>query len=510
MGQPVRSWIDDHAARTPGREAVVDLATGRRLTYAQLSLRVRALAVALRERGVERGTRVAVLSRNDFRTFEVLYACAHVGAICVLLNWRLSPDELTAIVTDADPLVLLAESWSARTADQLAETTGIAVRVTWASEADEHDDYEPLTEARDGAVERFPEVDEDDPWTIIYTSGTTGLPKGVLATHRNVLASITGIALAGEVGPQSRCLTVLPTFHVAGLALFAHPVLLLGGTVVVMRQFDPARALALLTDTTEPLTHFCGVPANFQFMERLDAFRDADFRGVVAAVGGAPVPTALIESWTGHHASMVTVYGITEAGATVIAVPAARAVDKNGTIGLPLLHAACRIRAENGRAADPGEVGELQIRGALVTPGYWRNPEATRTAIGEDGWFGTGDLAVRSADGYFTVVDRRKDMYISGGENVYPAEVENILHAHPQVSQAAVIGVPDDRWGEVGLAYVVPAGTQAPAPAELADWCATRLARYKVPARFHLTEELPRNATGKILKTELRRLAATS
>lgn len=509
MGQPVRSWIDAHAVRTPERQAMVDLAAGRSWTYAQLSARIRATAVSLRERGVGPGDRVAVLSRNDPRTFEVLYACAHLGAICVLLNWRLTTEELGGIVADAEPSVMVAESWIAETADVLAAANGIAARITWASEPGERDDYEALADrAGSGCGEVvFDDVDEDAVWTIIYTSGTTGLPKGVTTTHRNVLASVTGLVLAGGVDAGSRCLTVLPTFHVAGLALFAHPVLLMGGTVLVMRTFDPERALTLLTDRMVPLTHFCGVPANYQFMQQVRGFADADLHGVVSAVGGAPVPPALIETWVEHGAAMMTVYGITEAGATVIAVHPDAALVKNGSVGLPLLHAACRI-VDDGRVLGASEVGELQIRGALVTPGYWRRPDTTADAIDHAGWFGTGDLASRDADGFYSIVDRRKDMYISGGENVYPAEIENVLHAHPRVSQAAVIGVPDHRWGETGLAFVV-AGQRALSAAELTGWCHERLARYKVPTRIEFVAELPRNATGKVLKSELRRSAAT-
>jgi fatty-acyl-CoA synthase len=311
------------------------------------------------------------------------------------------------------------------------------------------------------------------------------------------------------VSANSRCLTVLPLFHVAGLNLFAHPVLYAGGTVLIARAFDPAQTLALLTDEAAPVTHFCGVPANYQFMEQLAEFPDAPLRPFAAIVGGSPVPMALVESWAKRGVALTTVYGITEAGACVTAMPPGRELDHNGTIGLPLLYSRCRVRTLDGRPAAPGETGELQLSGPLVTPGYWRNPAATAEAFTADGWLRTGDAAATTPDGHLVLVDRWKDMYISGGENVYPAEVENVLHAHPGVSQAAVVGTPHPRWGEAGTAFVVPAHGATPAEDELRDWCRGRLAAYKVPVRVVLVAELPRNATGKVLKAPLRAAAAS-
>jgi fatty-acyl-CoA synthase len=329
----------------------------------------------------------------------------------------------------------------------------------------------------------------------------------VQATHRGVLASMLGIVVAHRVGAESRCLTVLPLFHVAGLNLFANPVLWAGGTVLVDRAFDPARALHLLTDPATPVTHFCGVPANYQFMQQLPGFAEARLRPFVAVVGGSPVPQALVAAWAALGIALTTVYGITEAGACVTAMPPGRELDHNGTIGLPLLYARCRVRTPEDRPAAPGQTGELQLSGPLVTPGYWRNPAATADAFTTDGWLRTGDAATTTDDGHLVLVDRWKDMYISGGENVYPAEVENVLHAHPAVSQAAVVGTSHPRWGEAGTAFVVPAQGAAPTEEELRSWCRERLAAYKVPVRVVLVEELPRNATGKVLKAPLRATA---
>jgi fatty-acyl-CoA synthase len=250
------------------------------------------------------------------------------------------------------------------------------------------------------------------------------------------------------------------------------------------------------------------VPANYQFMQQLPGFADVPLRPFVAVVGGSPVPSALVSAWAERGVALSTVFGITEAGACVTSMPPGRELDHNGTIGLPVLHARCRVRTVDDRAAAVGETGELQISGALVTPGYWGKPRETAEAFTEDGWLRTGDAASRTEDGFLVLVDRWKDMYISGGENVYPAEVENVLHTHPAVSQAAVVGTPDARWGESGVAFVVLARDAAATPADLVGWCRDRLARYKVPSTVRLVPELPRNATGKVLKAPLRAAAA--
>jgi fatty-acyl-CoA synthase len=509
VAQPVVSWIEHHAARTPDRVALVDLHRDREVTYRDLAARVRSVAWSLADLfGVRAGDRVALLTRNDTRSFEVIYACALLGAVAVPLNWRLTAAELTAVGRDAEPAVLVHESWAEPVADAVAAGAGIPARLAWASETVDEDGYEELATAGVPAGWTPDDVDDDAVWTIIYTSGTTGLPKGVQATHRGWQASLLGILVAHRVAADSRCLTVLPLFHVAGLNLFAHPVLYAGGTVLVARAFDPAQALALLTDATAPVTHFCGVPANYQFMQQLPDFADAPLRPFAAIVGGSPVPQALVESWGRRGIALTTVYGITEAGACVTAMPPGRELDHNGTIGLPLLYSRCRVRTPDDRPAAAGETGELQLSGPLVTPGYWRDPAATAEAFTRDGWLRTGDAATTTDDGHLVLVDRWKDMYISGGENVYPAEVENALHGHPAVNQAAVVGVPHPRWGEAGVAFVVLARGATATPEELRAWSRERLAAYKVPVRVVLVDELPRNATGKVLKAPLREAAS--
>jgi fatty-acyl-CoA synthase len=498
-------WIGYQARVRPDHTAVADLATGRRLGYRELDDRIGRLAgVLAREYGVAPGDRVAMLSRNCAQAFELMYACGRIGAIFVPFNVRLPDRELAVLARDADPRLLAGE------ADLLGRdvATGLP-RLGWAGQPGTSG-YEPAIAASEPAAP-VP-VDADDPWVIIYTSGTTGRPKGVLVTHAGSEATMLAGCVAGDVTPASVCLTALPVWHVAGLNLFANPALFMGGTVLIMQSFEAGVALGLLTRAQEPVTHFCGVPAHYQFMEAEPGFAAADLRGFVAGVGGSPVPAALVESWARRGVALRTIYGISEVGSTVTMTPVTMtpaggpATGEPGDVGVPMWHLQCRV-VSGDRVCAPGEPGELQISGASVTPGYWRRPAETAQAIA-DGWLRTGDVATIGPDGHVRIVDRIKDMYISGGENVYPAEVEEVLYQHPAVSQVAVVGAPDQRWGESGVAWLVLGPGAAARLEDIRRWARTRLAAFKVPRDVRLVDELPRNATGKVLKAELRRRLA--
>ena len=487
------SWIGYHARVSPDKIAMRDLADGQLLSYAEFDERIGRVAGALRDAfGVGRGDRVAMLSRSCVRAFEIMYACARLGAIFVPLNVRLSDPELGVLIADAEPAVVTGEG------ELLA--SGVAAGIpalSWEG------GYEQALAS--GVVPDPVPLDADDPWVIIYTSGTTGLPKGVVVTHAGSAATMLASLIGGAVTAESVCITALAVWHVAGLNLFANPVLFAGGTVLVMRSFDPGRALDLLTRKRERVTHFCGVPAHYQFMRALPGFATASFRPFFAGVGGAPVPAALMRAWAERGVGLRAIYGISEAGSTVAMSPPDGTAAAPGDVGVPAWHLRCRVTS-GGRGCPPGEPGELEIAGASVTPGYWRRPEATARAI-EDGWLHTGDIAVIDADGRVRIVDRIKDMYISGGENVYPAEVEEVLCRHPAVAEVAIVGVADDRWGETGSAWVVPADGAQADPGDIWAWARARLAEFKVPRDIHVVGELPRNATGKVLKAELRRRA---
>ena len=493
-------WVGYQAANNPGRRALVDLHSGRERSYAELDGRVRRLAGGLRGAlGVARGDRVSVLAPNTTSVFEVQYACQLLGAVFLPLNWRLAAPELAFVLDDARPAVLVHDVEFAERARQLAAGRERLRLVAWGGEPDAYEDLVGGADPVPGPVALAP----DDPWTIIYTSGTTGRPKGAIVSHRMGLFNVLNVLVAGEVGARAVGLTALPTFHTAGLNLFANPLLYAGGTVLVMRSFDPARTLALLSDPDAGVTHFCGVPANYQFVQRLPGFADAPLRPIVAAVGGSPSPRTLLEDWAARGVVLRQVYGITEGSSTVTMMPAERALEKVGSAGVAVPHAELRVVDAEGRPLAAGQVGELQVRGPNVSPGYWNRPEATAETF-VDGWLRTGDAARLDDEGYCYIVDRWKDMYISGGENVYPTEVEDVIYRLAGVAEVAVVGIPDGTWGEVGLAaIVVKAGHELSAEA-VRRHCAERLAGYKVPKEVRFLDALPRNAIGKVRKVDLR------
>jgi fatty-acyl-CoA synthase len=343
----------------------------------------------------------------------------------------------------------------------------------------------------------------DDVVTILYTAGTTGRPKGALITHRMNLFNAINIGMATRLTCDSTHLTVLPTFHTGGLNLLANPCFHLGATVIVQRAFEPGETLRLLSEPELGVTHFFGVPASFLFMSQHPEFEAADLRRLVyAGVGGASAPLALLELWAGKGCALTQGWGMTETGPSAIVLGADKVIEKQGSCGLPVMHVEARIADAEGRTLTPGETGELLVRGPSITPGYWNRPEATEEAW-HGAWFHTGDAARQDADGYFYIVDRWKDMYISGGENVYPAEVENVIYGLDAVAEAAVIGVPDERWGEVGRAILVLKPGRSLTEAEVIEHCRSHLARFKVPRAVAFIDALPRNAAGKVLKREL-------
>ncbi len=513
---PVSSWIASHARRAPRRVAVDDLAHGRSFTYAELDARVESLAGHLIGAGIARGDRVALLARNTHHAIELQDACARLGAVFVPLNWRLTDAELRAAGEDCGPRLLLHESFVEDKARAVAGSLGIPM-LGWNSEGrgGDVDAYETaLAAARHGREETRrvlrarPPVRSTDPWTIIYTSGTTGTPKGVVLTHGSAAATMLGVISSARVHTDAVSLTVLPFCHVAGLNLFTNPTLFMGGRVLVLREFDAARTLELLAGRDPQLrlrvTHLCGVPAVFQFMQALPAWPDTRLEGVTTMVGGAPVPEVLTREWAAHGSAPQTVYGISEAGAAVLMVPHDEALERIGTVGLPLQHVLVRVVGPDGSDVPEGEVGELLIGGASVTPGYWNKPAQSAEAVDPEGWLHTGDAAILAPDGAVRLVDRYKDLYISGGENVYPAEVENVLYQHDSVAEVAVIGVPDATWGEVGHAYVVARSGHEIDGEALCAFVRQRIAAFKVPRHVTRVDALPRNNIGKILKRELR------
>ena len=489
---PAYDWIGHHADLSPDRVALIDDGRDLTLTYGELEDRSRRLADWLVANGVGNGDRVAFLAGNTTDIFEALFACAKLTAILVPLNWRLATPELGFIVNDCRPGVLIYEDDFAEPAEQL----DVPVKLRLG------DEFQAAKASSDPSGIGPVTATHDDPWAILYTSGTTGHPKGALVTHGMFFWNAINIGHAVGLTYESTNLNVLPTFHAGGLNLYTTPCLHLGARSVNLREFEPGRVLHWLE--SGEITHFFGVPAVYQFLAEVPGWEEAALSGVASwACGGAPMPVALLERYAKRGIVIRQGMGLTETSPTVFLTDPEHAMSKAGSVGKPSLHTEIRIVDPTGEDADVDEVGELWVRGPNVTPGYWERPEANRESF-TDGWLHTGDAARRDSDGYVFIVDRWKDMFISGGENVYPAEVEQVLFRHPNVLDVAVIGVEDERWGEVGMAVIVPRDPSVLDAEEVLAFCEGELARYKIPRHVRTADELPRNAAGKVLKRELK------
>jgi fatty-acyl-CoA synthase len=475
---------------------------GGELTYGELDARSERLADALLAAGLVRGDRVASLTANRTEHVELLFACAKAGLVLVPLSVRLASPELAYQLGDAEPLLLAVErEYEELATAALWELGAPPPRLELSSAGLE----EFAIERQSARTARSAPVDDDDGLLLLYTSGTTGRPKGALLTHANCFWTNLSLDRTADITGSDVVLQVLPQFHVGGWNVQPLLAWWKGATVVLERSFDPGRALELIPE--RGVTTMMGVPANYLFMSQHERFAGTDLASLRRAlVGGAPMPERLLRTWQERGVAIVQGYGLTEASPNVLCLPAEDAARKLGWAGRPYPHVEVALRSlDCGTPLEGPGLGELLVRGPSVFAGYWRNEGATAEAL-RDGWLHTGDVAIRDEEGYYRICDRLKDMFISGGENVYPAEVEAVLHDHPAVADAAVIGVPDERWGEVGLAAVVAVG--AITERELLELCARRLARFKVPREVRFLEALPRSPSGKLLKRKLRGLVS--
>ena len=500
---PVRhyDWIAHFGRRTPDKPAAVDLASGRRFTYAQFDARISRLASHLRGGlGIQRGDRVAVLALNTTDTLEVQFACGRIGAVFLPLNTRLTVPELHYIVGDAAPRLMIHDSELAEIALSVSKLCKVESTLLLGPGRS----YEAAIAAAK-PLDQAEIVTLDDISTIMYTSGTTGQPKGAIITHGMTFWNCVNLGGPAYISPSTVLLTVLPLFHTGGLNCYTNPVLHSGGTVLIMRTFDPGTALQLISDASLGINQFFGVPSIYQFMAQHPSFATADFsRLVIGGVGGAPMPVPLLKVWEERGVALQQGYGMTETSPAVLTLDREDAARKAGSSGKPVLHTEVRIVNPDGRNAAVGELGELWVRGPNITPGYWNRPDANASSF-TDGWLRTGDAARIDEEGFYYIVDRWKDMYISGGENVYPAEVENVLHQLTAIAEAAVIGIPSAQWGETGMAIIAVKPGRSITEAEIHAHCAANLARFKRPQTIQFIDALPRNATGKIHKPTLRR-----
>ena len=479
-------WLGDRARTTPDRVAI--RYDGGELTYSTLDHRATRVAAGLSARGLRRGDRLATLTANSPDHVATFFACARLGVGLQPISWRLAPPEVAYQLADATPSLLLHSAEH----EELARAGGSAV---------------PLATIGDPTLESDDDVpdvaEDDDPLLLVYTSGTTGKPKGALLTHANCFWTNLSFDRVAGLAADDVVLQVLPQFHVGGWNVQPLLAWWKGATVVLEPVFDPAHALRTIAE--ERVTTIMGVPATYLFLAQQPGFGETDLTSLrLAVVGGAPMPEPLLETWFERGVEIVQGYGLTEAAPNVLCLPPQDARRKLGFAGKPYPHVDVALRdTDTGALLEGPATGELLVRGPNVFAGYLGNPEATAAAFA-DGWLLTGDVAERDDEGYYRIVGRLKELVVSGGENVYPAEVEAVLREHPAVADAAVVGVPDERWGEACAAFVVLHAGSSPSEEELRAFSRERLAGFKVPRSIAFVHELPRSSLGKVLKDELR------
>lgn len=475
-------WLARRAALGPDDLAILDVDRDRRLTFAELEARTNRTARWLEARGVEPGDRVAVLAHNRLEYVELLMACQKTGAVLQNLNWRLHPEELASLVRDAAPKVRLVGAELAEAGAALGEPSESLDGEAFASRA-----------ALDDGAFTGPTLAPSDPWILCYTGGSTGTPKGAVLTHGSVLANAWNTIASWGLRPTDRAILNAPMFHTGGLNVFTTPLLYLGGAALLCTRFDVDQVFDLVEAEA---TLLFGVPTMFQMMMAHPRWPSVDLSRLrVVISGGAPCPPPVFEAMFARGVTFKTGYGLTEAGPNNFWLPDALAHDKPGCVGRPLMHVETRIVE-----------GELWLRGPHLFAGYRGRPEATAEALDTQGWLHTGDLARVDADGDYWIQGRKKDLIISGGENIYPAEVERALVAHPEVAEAAVVAAPDARWGEVPVAFVV--GTAA--GEALRAFLKERLAAYKVPKRYVAVDAMPLTGAGKVDRRALAARAETA
>ena len=490
MAELLPDMARKRAEISPGAVAFTE--AGRDWSFAEVNRAADAIAGGLLAAGYGVGDRLAILTQNRVEFFLTLFACQKTGVILCPLNWRQPAPELIDTLAPVGAKGLLYEPGFAGVAGAVCDALGLAAHGIETDLAD--------WMAQD-APARTAMVPADRPWYLLFTSGTTGRPKAVIQTARMAWANAVNIGQAIDLTSRDASVNFLPLFHTAGINLYTLPVFLAGGRSTVLRKFEAGDLLALLR--AGAVTQFFGVPAIYQAFSLSPEVDGVDWSAIRCGCGGAPLPEPLIHFFAERGAHVLNGFGMTETGPTTFLMDAGNAARKIGSVGRAQMLTECRLAGVPDGAEG---AGEIQLKGPNITPGYFGNPEATAASFTEDGWLKTGDVGRRDAEGYMYIVDRIKDMYISGGENVYPAEVERVLIHYPGVLECAVIGVPDAKWGEVGAAFLLPRPGETVDIEGLRGWCRDRLAAYKLPAHVRLVEEFPRTAAGKIRKPALKEL----
>ncbi len=502
----IGEWLVKNVELRAGKTALIFRDV--RYTYQELNERVNRIVFVLMTRGVRSGDRVAAILYNSPEFLEVLFACAKIGAIFVPINYRLSSEEAKYIINDAGCHVVIYHSSFASMIAPIRQSTellhGICLHFDEEGECLETDeDYaQIMSDAQSREIGAY--IRQSDIHLMMYTSGTTGNPKGVLLSHGNTIWNAINLMLHEfAIKSDDIVLTVAPMFHIGGLGLHTLPCLYKGSTVVLAPKFEPSSVLSLIE--RERVSALFLVPSMwFALMQtpNFDKYNLSSLKTLLS--GGAPCPIQVIEFFQARGFQFIEGFGMTETAPIAMILSSEDAVRKHGSVGKPVTHVKVRVIDEMERDVPIGTVGELVLQGPNIYCGYWNNAKATEKSF-VGGWFHTGDLIKSDEEGFYYLVDRKKDMLISGGENVYPIEIEQVLHRHPSILEVAVVGLKDEKWGEIALAVVVPRNpTEQLGIREVEEFCQDKLAKFKIPKRIEILSELPRNATGKVLKRVLR------
>lgn len=483
-------WIEKRNSITPNKIAITDFLTKQNWSYQEINQRSINLGHYLLKQGISKGDRVALLSPNHISYFDLLFACMKIGAVLVPLNWRLSPEELEQIMDDCTPKMLFYHDSFSELSTQIFHSKKVNVSIP---------EYESLISVR---LHPIPIVSMPvtDPLVIMYTGGTTGKAKGVVLSHRSIFANAANTVLSWNLTSNDVTPTFLPMFHTGGLNSLTLPVLQIGGKVVIIDKFEPNQAIDVLND--EGCTVCLMVPTMYQSIIPLEEFQKNTFPSMHTFIsGGAPCPHTVYESFDRKGLAFKEGYGLTEAGPNNFYIDPKESKKKVGSVGKEMMWNSIKIVDDNYLDVADNVIGEILLRGPHLFDYYWENEKATNDAF-IDGWFKTGDFGKKDSDGYFYIVGRKKEMIISGGENVYPTEIENVLINHPSVSEVCIIGIPDEKWGEMVCAVVVGSNGFTDEN-ELKQHCKSRLGHYKVPKKFFFINELPKTPVGKIDKKQL-------
>ncbi len=504
----IGDWLGRRAVLTPNREALFDVTANRRYTYDALNQRGNQLANQLRKVGIQKGDRVAFMLNNRVECIDAFVACGKLGAILVPLNTRLATIEHQEYITNVTPKVLIYESAFDKVVEEIhpnapSITHLLAVDKSLLSDAQS---YDRAVKKQSPNQPTRPLIQFEDPFFILPTGGTTGLPKGAILSHRHIFWNSINTIVNWGLSPTDVSPVIFPLFHTGGWNVLLIPLFHVGARILLWQKFDAVDTLRRIEG--ERCTVVIGVPTMYHMMINDPEFASTDFSSVRFWLsGGAPCPVSIMESFWHRGQEFAMGYGLTEVGPNNFYMPPGASKQKPTTVGLPFFHNEIRIVDENLEDLSRGEIGELLLRGPHAFSGYWNNPQATQETIEPDGWVHTGDLARQDDEGFVFITGRSKELIISGGENIFPVEIERVLDAHEMVDAVAVVGMPDEKWGEVPVAFVVITEGRDISEATLKEYMRSKLARYKVPKRVIFLEELPLTSTGKINRRELEKQA---